>query len=221
MRPDIGICGARSILPPMIISFRHNFIYFRPKKTASSTIVEVLRPCLGDGDISRGKDIPEHPEVHGRTHLTAAEIKQVVPTEFWDRAFKFASERHPYEKAVSLAYFQLGKQQQRRQKTPDRAVSRFGRVLERVVREGEYRGFQYYSIDGHVVADAFIRLEYLETDLRRVADRVGITAPPELPRRKAVYRLDARPAREILSEEQRHLIFTWCREEFELFDYER
>src|SRR6185503_7993557 len=140
----------------MIISFRHNFIYFRPKKTGGTTIMKVLRPNLGEGDISRGKDVPNHPEAHARTHLMAAEIRKVVPPEFWERAFKFASERHPYEKAVSLAYFQLGKQQERRQKDQEHAIKRFRHVLERVVNEGEYRGFQYYSIDGQVVADAFV-----------------------------------------------------------------
>ena len=34
----------------MIISFRHNFIYFRPKKTGGTTIMEMLRPNLGEGD---------------------------------------------------------------------------------------------------------------------------------------------------------------------------
>jgi hypothetical protein len=205
----------------MIISFSHNFIYFRPKKTGSSTIVEVLRPNLGDGDISRGKDIPDHPEVHGRTHLTAEEIKKIVPAEFWDGAFKFASERHPYEKAVSLAYFQLGKQQRRRQKDQERAAIRFARVLERVVNEGEYQGYQYYTIDGLVVADAFIRLESFRADFALIAKQLGVAVPQELPRRKADYRLDNRPAREVLSGEQKRTVFEKCREEFELLGYER
>jgi hypothetical protein len=205
----------------MIISFHHNFIYLRPKKTGGSTIVEILRPNLRKGDISRGKDVAEHPDVQGRTHLTAEEIRKVVPPEFWDRAFKFASERHPYEKAVSLAYFQLGKQQQRRQKSEERAIARFGGVLERVVSKGTYRGFPYYSIDGNVVADTFVRQESLEADLRRIASTLGLSLPEDLPRKKAMYRLDRRPAREILSEEQKRTIFEKCREEFELLGYER
>jgi hypothetical protein len=204
----------------MIISFRHNFIYFRPKKTGGTTIMEMLRPNLGEGDISRGRDVPNHPEVHGRTHLTAAEIRKVVPAEFWERAFKFASERHPYEKVVSLAYFQLGKQQQWRQKDQEHAIKRFGHVLERVVNAGEYRGFQYYSIEGQVVADAFIRLESLKADFEQIANRLGVSVPEELPHAKAMYRLDGRPARDILSEEQKHTVFKQCQEEFKLLGYE-
>jgi hypothetical protein len=204
----------------MIISFRHNFIYFRPKKTGGTTIMEMLRPNLGEGDISRGRDVPNHPEVHGRTHLTAAEIRKVVPAEFWERAFKFASERHPYEKVVSLAYFQLGKQQQWRQKDQEHAIKRFGHVLERVVNAGEYRGFQYYSIDGQVVADAFIRLESLKADFEQIANRLGVSVPEELPHAKAMYRLDGRSARDILSEEQKRTVFKQCQEEFKLLGYE-
>src|SRR3954471_5132862 len=45
-------------------------------------------------------------ETNGCTgHMRASSVKQWVPADFWDRALKFTSERHPYEKAMSMAHF--------------------------------------------------------------------------------------------------------------------
>ena len=64
----------------VIISYAHNFIYFRPKKTGSSTIVDVLRPSLGENDISRARSLGEREtEVPRALHMKAAEVKAVVP----------------------------------------------------------------------------------------------------------------------------------------------
>jgi hypothetical protein len=57
--------------------------------------------------------------------------------------------------------------------------------------------------------------------LRRVTQRLGIPMPQELPRKRATERDDNRPAREILSAEQRDIVFEHCRPEFELLGYER
>lgn len=202
----------------MIVSFHHNFIYFRPKKTGSSAITEVLRPNLDDGDLRR-VPLGEGASRKQHLHSTASEAKAALPSEFWASAFKFASERHPYEKAVSLAFFKFGKQQEKRFKGPDIAP-RFVALLERVVQNGEYRGFDYYSIDGKTVVDDFVRHETFEADLRRIGARLGIAVPDEMPRRKASFRLDPRPARQILSDTQKETICRICREEFELLGYE-
>ncbi|MFL5236024.1 MAG: hypothetical protein ACJ8EL_00170 [Rhizomicrobium sp.] len=203
----------------MIISYAHNFIYFRPKKTGSSTIVDVLRPSLGENDISRVRSRGDS-EGLNRLHMKAEDVKNLVPPEFWRRSYKFASERHPYEKAVSLAFFRLAKQQQRRSKNDEAPMEDFLALLGRVVDGGEYRGFKYYTIGGTPVVDEFIRHESLERDLRHVAARLGLAVPDELPRSKGSFRLDPRPAREILSEEQRNTIFQKCLREFELLGYE-
>jgi hypothetical protein len=48
---------------------------------------------------------------------------------------------------------------------------------------------------------------------------LGIETPKELPRKKASYKLDDRPAAEILSDEQKSIVRDTCREEFELLGY--
>ena len=187
----------------MIISYSRNFIYIRTKKTASSTIKQILCRDLGPEDLSLGKNTEEFP-----THLHATQVIPIVPAEFWQRSFKFTSERHPYQKAGALAANKYGKPTRRnRREQPE-----FSITLNNIVRSGEYRSFDYYTIDGKVVVDDFIRFETLLSDLKRIGERLGIPVPDELPHVK----MSA-----ILTDEQKQIVFELCREEFELHGYER
>ena len=204
----------------MIISYAYNFIYFRPKKTGSSTIVEILRSGLDAEDFALARSLADGSGSTYPVHIKAVDVKKLVPPDFWERAFKFTSERHPYEKAVSLAFFRLGKQRDRREHREQRANKRFPKLLDRFVAGDEYCGFEYYSIDGKPLMNDVIRHENFEADLRRIAERLGLQVPDNLPRSKSGYRTDQRPAREILSDEQRYAVFQKCLPEFELFGYE-
>jgi hypothetical protein len=195
----------------MIISYSHNFIYFRTKKTGSSTIQEILKDSCEAQDLYTGAQTEDM-----RAHIKAAEVIEMVPQRFWRESFKFTSERHPYEKAVSFAYYRFGKRQKKGAPLP----GDFEKYLDQVVRRGGYRSVDYYTVSGKVVVDDFIRCESLGADLKRIGERLGIPIPEELPRKKSTSRLDARPAREILSEEQKRIIFEGCQQEFKLLGYE-
>jgi hypothetical protein len=210
----------------MIISYAYNFIFVRTRKTASSTIEDVLQSNLVPQDIrvSRKKLVDgqtkaelgvQHEEVAG--HMTLKEIVPLVSPQFWADSFKFSCERHPYEKAVSLAHYNWLRGE-------NRGASRdmgFEDYLDRIVRRGNYRGFDHYSIDGEVAVDDFIRFETLLEDLQRIGRHLGLAIPDELPRKKTAQRKDRRPAHEILSDEQKQVVYANCREEFELFGYAR
>jgi len=210
----------------MIISYAHNFIFVRTRKTASSTIEDVLRSNLTPDDISvsqkklvsgqtKTEVSMQHENVAG--HMTLKQIMPLVSPEFWTRSFKFSCERHPYEKAVSLAYYNWVSGKKR---GAPRDMG-FENYLDQIVRRGNYRGFDHYSIDGQVAVGDFIRFETLLEDLQRIGSHLGLTIPVELPRKKTVQRKDRRPAHEILSDEQKQIVYAKCREEFELFGYTR
>lgn len=73
----------------MIISYRHNFIFIRTRKTASTTVETVLKASLSDGDMyvhdhqlaivgsDKGKDTGRL-----RTHMKAADICCLVRKRF-------------------------------------------------------------------------------------------------------------------------------------------
>ena len=226
----------------MIVSYSRNFIFVKTKKTAGSTVEAVLAAALAEGDIVTQEDGYRHPGSdetwdekalqHQRhlaklarrdqrrsnrkradgfySHMSAAEARERLDLAFWDRAFKLTVERHPYEKAVSQAFYRAF-----RDGRPD-----IPRYLDRVLRKGSYAGHPLWMIDGKVAVDVFLRQETLKPDLDRVSERLGIVVPETLPRLKVRSRIDRRPAREILSTEQKRLVQETCRVEFEILGYE-
>src|SRR3954453_8087586 len=207
----------------MIISRKHNYIYFRPKKTGSSTIEQVLGCDIGPDDIIGGQKHSRFPNLKPEVifddlaaHTKAVEIRALVSEEFWNDSFKFASVRHPYEKAVSLAFFKLSK----RIKTGGASEKDFPKVLDNVVKHGNYSSEGIYSIGGVSVVDDFIRHETFDADFRRVLAKIGIPAPSDFPRKKGYVRSDRRPASEILNPEQKKTVYEICRDEFDLLGYE-
>jgi len=235
----------------MIVSYLHNFIFIKTKKTGGSSIEMTLAPHCGPGDIitplgnqaelARGNGEPlcrnfaddpgweeelrtiikgKRPQARRKAfekehkpkffnHMPARQIKARVAPEFWDRAVKITSERHPYEKAVSLAYFTF------------KTGSSFDAHLDSIVRKRGYVGYPLYTIGEEVVVDEFIRLETLHDDMRRVAAKLGLPIPDEMARAKSRTRLDPRPAREILSDVQKEIVYATCKKEFDLLGYER
>ena len=234
----------------MIASYLHNFIFIKTKKTGGSSVEMMLAPPCGPDDIitplgnqaelARGNGEPlcrnfaddpawedelrtiikgKRPQARRKAfekehkpkffnHMPARQIKALVAPAFWDRAVKITSERHPYEKAVSLAYFSF------------KSGASFKAHLDRVVRGRGYAGHPLYSIGEQVVVEEFIRLETLGDDMRRVAARLGLPIPDEIARAKSRTRLDPRPAREILSDAQKGIVYANCKKEFDLLGYE-
>ena len=234
--------------PRMIVSYLHNFIFIKTKKTGGTALEVALAPCCGPADIitpfgptdemqrSANGLIPRNfssdpaaeqklrEAVQNRmrkvyrsakragdfaSHMRAAEIKRRLSPDFWDRAHKFTVERHPYEKAVSGAYFNY----------EEKRDGPLASHLDAFIRRGTYRTFEFYAIDGKPVVDEFLRHETLAQDLKRLADQLGFSVAEELPRMKGRSRADRRPAQEILSEEQKQIVRQVCREEFELLGY--
>jgi hypothetical protein len=233
----------------MIVSYLHNYIFIKTKKTAGTTVEAVLAPSCGPDDVvtfgkvapgdkslarntyldpeleaafrSRGKRRPTPEERQaGRArgilfgpHTNAETARGMIDPKFWDGAFKFTSERHPYEKAVSQAYFRFAKR--------GLPADEFPAHLDGVVRNGDYLGFPRWSIDGKAVIDDFVRQETLRADLGRIGARLGIPIPNELPQKKTASRVDRRPAREILTDEQKAIVYERCAQEFEILGWER
>jgi hypothetical protein len=231
----------------MIVSYARKFIFIKTKKTAGTTAEAVLATGCAPGDIVThpsgkyvGMDLARFVSFFGEggntpmeiddeegtdkargrkhgefyNHMMAGEIRDKVDRTFWDSACKLTIERHPYEKAVSQAYW-------RQLKKKKLSSEDFPTTLDRVVRTGDYVGFKRWSIDRKIAVDDFIRHETLLADLTRIGKRLGFPVPQTLPQLKNQTRLDHRPAKEILSEEQREIVFQRCREEFEILGYKR
>lgn len=91
----------------MIISHKYKFIFIKTRKTAGSSISNILRKYLGPNDIADGdwvdgleplNVIYERNKMDG--HQTALWIKKNFPYEF-NTYYKFTVERNPWQKVPS------------------------------------------------------------------------------------------------------------------------
>ena len=143
-------------------------------------------------------------------HMTANEVKRWVDPEFWERAVKVSSERHPYEKAVSFAHFGFR----------GGTDAEFREHLDQIVRSKAYRGYPTYFINGDSVVDEWVMQQSIASDVERIAERLGLPTPLEVPRARSNER-DRTPAHEVLTDEQKRVVQRRCAREFELFGWER
>jgi hypothetical protein len=169
----------------------------------------------GDTALTRHLLSPESASPpHCYPHMTAGVIKNWVGEDFWQRAVKITTERHPYEKVVSLASFVSASKR-------GSAGRSFDQIVESIISdEMKKLSGRFYILEGRVIADEFIRVEHLHDDFARVLDRLGLPPIP-LPQRRIDIRRDKRPARDILSADQKRRIQKRMAQQFELFGWER
>ena len=112
---DIGQFVQKS----MLISHKHNFIYLKTTKTASTSIEALFEPlCMYDDDYepshSREQYVSEKGIVGKRgldvsnaewyNHMPASELRQKIGPEKFEEYHKFTSIRNPFSKEVSRFY---------------------------------------------------------------------------------------------------------------------
>jgi hypothetical protein len=147
-------------------------------------------------------------------HMPATDVRDRFP-ELWQKAFKFTIERHPYEKIVSRAYWKHGKAISRGNVTP---ISDF---IEDMIEHPGISDRHLYMERDQLLVDRIIPYESLWSSLGDLARTWGVALPDPLPRSKGGTRQDRRPARDILTRDQRRRIADRCAFEFELMGYER
>lgn len=238
----------------LIVSFEHNYIFIKSRKTSGTSMEIALASSAGPHDVvtplatedelirlelfpdslprhySDSREIEEEyreavrrrdtrrmkdlrktalgDQVKLYNHASASRAYKFLEERFWERAYKFTIERHPYEKAVSMAWYRLG----------DR---NFENVLDEVVNRGKYRNFDLYSIEGRVAVDFIIRYEKFQSDVQELEKKFGIEIMSRYPSAKSGYRSERKPAAETLSTAQKQTVQKVCAEEFELMGYEK
>ncbi len=162
------------------------------------------------GDEKGATDLLRKFYVHARfyNHMPAANARGKLPAAFWSKAYKFTVERHPYEKAVSWAYFLLATKSAHRLMIGSHIEKSLGKVNDAPI----------YTIDGRLAVDRVIRYESLESEFAEVVAHLGLS-PLALPRAKGHFRADRRSAREILTPEQRRFVASTAKQTFEMFGY--
>lgn len=213
----------------MIASFAHDFIFVKTRKVGGTSLEIVLSSWCSGRDIVT--PIPPEDEAiragfggaprnfrgpAGKAvfynHMPAADIAATLPG-LWSRAFKFAVDRHPYEKVVSRAWWNIG----RRGGSPEAELER---EINLAIASRSYLNFPLYCDGNRIIVDEVWRYEEMWDRLAALAKRLGQSIPEAPPRAKSGHRRDPRPAREVLSTGQRMRIAEDAGLEFELLGYE-
>lgn len=148
-----------------------------------------------------------------RPHQSAMAVREELP-DLWAKAFRFTISRHPYEVAVSQAFWKLSRRH-------GGDAAKWEEVLESIVETGAYANHELYMEEGQLLVDEVLAFERLWSELGQIAERLGKPFPDSPPRAKTSHRVDRRPAAEILTQSQKSRIAERCRVEFELMGYQR
>ncbi|MXU65354.1 sulfotransferase family 2 domain-containing protein [Oceanomicrobium pacificus] len=215
----------------MLISHKYKLIFLRTEKTASTSLSAAMRDALGEdaiiartyrdktrrfrklGEGSLKRAWPERFGLH--PHATAAQVRRVYGPEIFDSYFKFAVERNPWERQVSL-YFQ----RQRRRKPDDLDFDRDMRSwMFRTFRHVRLDNWSKYAIGDRIVADKVVMYHELEAGLQEVWDRVGISVPIRMQLLNSGFRDRDTDYRDHYSDASRRIVSDWYRREIDAFGF--
>lgn len=146
-------------------------------------------------------------------HMAAPDVRERVGDAFWQSAFKFTIERHPYERVISTALWWIYDSQGTVEASPailNRAINVSIDTLTPGTR---------YMIDNVVAVDRILRYESLVEDLAAIADRIGGDISQTLPRAKSGIRQPHHSVENLLSTEQKRRIAERHAATFELLGY--
>lgn len=203
----------------MIISYKHNFVFMRTRKTASTSMQAALAPFCGPRDIVSGTvgSFNQNDTVIRRPHPTIRRVRWFLKKD-WGRMFKFAFVRNPWDLVVSY-YFWIRKckGQTFGREDFDEWVRAFPR--ERRKKFLKNRQHLYTCLWRDRIALDFVgRFENLADDFDYVCKRIGVPTP-SLGRHKAEYR-DFTGYRHYYDEQSRRIIEQIFRKDIRLFGYE-
>lgn len=214
----------------MIVSHKYRFIFLRTEKTASTSMMKALRNILDEDDLrpsgrrpSWAKFSPIHhsalrryyPQWFGlHTHATASQIRDVLGRKIFDSYYKFAVERNPWDRQVSLYAHRKWKKGQ--------PVDHFDRDMRSLI----YRNTSYvrlnnwskYAIGRDIVADRVIRYERLAEEIGELVTTLGLPGPLDLPRLRS-YTPGRAHYSTYYSDATRDLVAKWYAREIDALGY--
>jgi hypothetical protein len=195
-----------------MISEDHQTIFIHVPKCAGVSVRVVLREC-GFGAI-RLDDYPEDIRSGFYKQGAATRMRLRADRALWDRSFKFCVCRNPYDRLVSAWNFC---RQQNKLQVPFDYFVRYMHTFDSfwVVWHCVLPQKQHVLIDGVPAIDLVCRLEALDRDFARVAQRLG-KPDVRLPHRN---RSTHKPYEAYYTRELQDRVFERFRVDFEYFGY--
>jgi hypothetical protein len=143
-------------------------------------------------------------------HMPAEEAKALLNDDkVWRSYFKFAFERNPWDRQVSLYYHRYRNEDER----PPFAI------FIHSGRRPRINNYEIYSIGGEPTVDFLGRFETLEQDLQHALGQVGLKFNKNLPHAKSTFRPNARSYRDYYDGDTIAIVRDWYKREIDLLEY--
>jgi hypothetical protein len=166
----------------LIISHRHQFVFFAVPKTGTHAIRQALGPHLAAGDWEQQDlferkrlPIPELAQLrHG--HISVRQLQPLLPAGQWESYFKFAFVRNPFDRFVSTCFFLRRNQPGMEQHAAAfmRQAIRTPRFRQRILVQPQ--SALLTDASGRVVLDYVGRFENLQESCNEAFARIGLPA---------------------------------------------
>ena len=173
----------------MLVSHRHRFIYTKTLKTAGTSVESYFeRFCMAEGEWSESHTREQYESVSGIVgqrfgikpehrwfnHMSAQRIREQLGEAVWQAYFKFCVIRNPFDKVISMFYFDLvgGRIQL------DPAATETERFEAWVLNAKLPVDREVYLIDGTLCMDRILRHERLAADLAAVCEHLQLPWTP-------------------------------------------
>ena len=206
----------------MLISYSHRFIFFHLYKVAGTSVTRALdkyesKPPLIGKAFRRLNMTPLMPFPRWRafpTHTDARMAKKLLPEKTFNRFFKFAFVRNPWDWQVSLYHYAM-QEKRHPQYELTRTFRDFDEYLHwRVTEDRRLQKDFFTDENGNIVVDFIGKYENLDEDFGHVCKILGLDT--ELPH---LNKSDHHDYRSYYSDRTRELIALHFEEDIQLFNY--
>lgn len=216
----------------MLISHSNKFIFVKTKKTAGSTVENVLvnnffdmsqDVCTGSkiDDTPRvniGPKLPNQPDGHRPWHM----IRDLVGDQVWNDYTTFTVERNPWEKVVSEFYWKTEREPQLKQYSDDQ--SNFEYFVDKVLGSwyAAPQDWELYGMGDQLMVDHVIQYNQLAEQFTSLMNHLGVNITQEMvtgTKMKSGYR--KKHYTELFTD-QRHIdkVATMFHQEISFFNYQ-
>lgn len=214
----------------MLLSVKYNFLFVHIAKTGGTSVRAALAPLRWRDPLYIHQFITSRLS-HMTGHRIASKLprhakiitaKEMLPRELFDKLFKFAFVRNPWDLQVSSWHHLRRERPHLVQHLPD--FSSFIRW-----KLNKDRPYQYHidtsielqtdylkDLDGTILVDFIGRYENLPTDYEEVCRRIGINAPSLPHKRQANDRTDYRT---YYDEDTARLIADYFKPDIDVLEY--
>lgn len=205
----------------MIISHKHQFIFFAVPKTGTHSIRQALRPHLDSRDEEQVRLFEQRsfsqPELSaiGHGHLSVQQVQPVLGVETFDRYFKFAFVRNPWDRFISFCAF-ISRTTGHFEQDPQGFMARMIHSpppLQQMLYQPQ--GALLTDHEGRLAMDFVGRVEDMERDYKHICARLSL----EPQRLEQINSSRHRPYADYYSPQLRDLVGRQFRQDIEMFGY--